>query len=101
MPYVYNVPSQPHSMIVLTLLQPFSGLAVLTAAYSFIYRLMANHTGANPQEGVLDKETLKSFFGYSGPEDALVHTPGTERIPENCRFCLLSLTSKVVCTNML
>jgi hypothetical protein len=49
---------------------------------------MANHTGANPEEGTLDKETLKSFFGYSGPEDALVHTPGTERIPENCMFIL-------------
>jgi hypothetical protein len=48
---------------------------------------MANHTGPNPQEGVLDKETLKSFFGYSGPDDALVHTPGTERILENCTFC--------------
>ncbi|PIA80068.1 Aromatic peroxygenase [Cercospora beticola] len=62
---------------------PFSGLAVLPAAYSFIYRLMANHTGANPQEGVLDKETLKTFFGYTGPDDALVFNPGTERIPEN------------------
>jgi hypothetical protein len=57
---------------------------VLPAAYSFIYRLMANHTGSNPEEGVLDKATLKSFFGYSGPDDNLVHTPGTERIPENC-----------------
>ncbi|UJO25087.1 Dothistromin biosynthesis peroxidase dotB [Fulvia fulva] len=60
------------------------GLAVLPAAYSFICRLRANHTGADPQEGTLDKETLKASFGYPGPDDKLVHTPGTERIPENC-----------------
>jgi hypothetical protein len=34
-------------------------------------------------EGVLNKEVLKSFFSVSGPDTALVHTPGHERIPEN------------------
>lgn len=44
---------------------------------------MANHTGPNAADGVLNKATLKQFFGYTGPEDALVFNPGTERIPEN------------------
>lgn len=52
------------------------------AAYTFIYRFMANKSAENP-EGVLTKEVLKSFFGFTGSDDDMVHNPGWERIPEN------------------
>lgn len=61
---------------------PFSGVVVQPAAYTFIYRFMANKSAENP-EGVLTKEVLKSFFGFTGPDDDMVHNPGWERIPEN------------------
>ncbi|KAJ3858652.1 hypothetical protein EV359DRAFT_87413 [Lentinula novae-zelandiae] len=60
----------------------FSGLAVQPAAYQFTFRLMANKSEEFP-EGRLDRDTLKSFFAISGPDDNLVYTPGHERIPDN------------------
>lgn len=61
---------------------PFSGVAVQPAAYTFIYRFMANKSEEHP-EGVLNKEVLKSFFSISGDDDNLQYTPGNERIPDN------------------
>ena len=61
---------------------PFDGIQVSQAAYTFIYRFMSNKSAENP-EGVLNKDVLKSWMSVSGPEDALVHTPGHERIPDN------------------
>jgi len=62
--------------------QPFAGMAVSQAAFTFIYRFMANHTAEAP-EGILSRDTLKSFMAISGPDDAPVWTRGHERIPEN------------------
>lgn len=61
---------------------PFTGVAVSQAAFTFIYRLMANHTAEEPQ-GRLDQDVLKSFFSVSGESDSLQWTPGHERIPNN------------------
>ncbi|KAL1647739.1 hypothetical protein SLS58_002540 [Diplodia intermedia] len=61
---------------------PFSGVVVQPAAYTFIYRFMANKSAEHP-EGVLTKEVLKSFFAFTGPDDDMTHNPGCERIPEN------------------
>ena len=61
---------------------PFSGVLVQPAAYTFIYRFMANHTSANP-DGILRKDVLKSFFSITGDEGDFTYTPGHERIPEN------------------
>lgn len=43
---------------------------------------MSNHSAEN-KNGFLTRSVLKSFFAISGPDNALVYTPGTERIPEN------------------
>lgn len=46
----------------------FSNIPTLTvglAAYSFIFRLFANHTQERP-EGILNGDVLKSFFAISG-----------------------------------
>ncbi|EMC90870.1 hypothetical protein BAUCODRAFT_80706 [Baudoinia panamericana UAMH 10762] len=61
---------------------PFEGMAVSQAAFTFIYRFMANHSAEYP-EGVLNKDVLKSFMSISGPENNLVWTPGYEQIPAN------------------
>ncbi|USW58157.1 Putative chloroperoxidase [Septoria linicola] len=61
---------------------PFGGIAVSQAAFTFIYRFMSNKSAENP-EGILNKDVLKSFMSYSGPENALVHTPGHEKFPDN------------------
>ncbi|KAJ3804494.1 Chloroperoxidase, partial [Lentinula aff. lateritia] len=57
------------------------GLAVQPAASQFIFRPMGNKSEEYP-EGRLNRDTLKSFFAISGPDD-LDHTPGHERIPDN------------------
>nr|POF15021.1 aromatic peroxygenase [Quercus suber] len=62
--------------------QPFGGIEVSQAAFTFIYRFMANKSAENP-EGILNKAVLKSFHSISGPENNLVWTPGHERIPDN------------------
>ncbi|XP_018915906.2 uncharacterized protein [Bemisia tabaci] len=62
---------------------PFSGVFVVSAAYTFIYRFMANHTSEHP-EGHLGPEVLKSFFSVT--EDAygnFKYEYGHERIPDN------------------
>ena len=45
--------------------------------------LMSNHSAEYPN-GILDKETLKSFFAITEADDGtLTYTPGYERIPDN------------------
>jgi hypothetical protein len=62
---------------------PFSGVAVQPAAYTFIYRFMANKSAEHP-DGRLDKETLKSFFGMTENSDgSFSGGAGYERIPDN------------------
>lgn len=55
---------------------------VQPAAYTFIYRFMANKSAEYP-EGYLDGEVLKSFFSISGEPGNFKHTEGHERIPDN------------------
>lgn len=61
---------------------PFDGMLVSQAAFTFIYRFMANHSAEYP-EGRLDKDVLKSFMSISGPEDNLQWKKGYEQIPTN------------------
>ncbi|KAI1741822.1 hypothetical protein F4680DRAFT_63304 [Xylaria scruposa] len=63
-------------------LAPFSGVVVTSAAYTFIYRFMANKTAENPM-GVLNGETLKSFYAITGDYPNFTVTPGHERFPDN------------------
>lgn len=45
-------------------------------------RLMSNHSAEYPN-GILGKETLKSFFAITeNPDGSLSYSPGTERIPD-------------------
>ena len=52
------------------------------AAYTFIYRFMANKSAEYPQ-GKLDGEVLKQFFSITGNDGNFKYTPGYERIPDN------------------
>ncbi|KAK5164366.1 uncharacterized protein LTR77_010062 [Saxophila tyrrhenica] len=61
---------------------PFTGILVSQAAYTFIYRFMSNKSEEYP-EGILDKNTLKSFMAISGSDDNPKWTFGHERIPDN------------------
>ncbi|KAI9755788.1 MAG: hypothetical protein M4579_004151 [Chaenotheca gracillima] len=62
---------------------PFAGAAVSNAAHTFIPALMSNHSAEYPN-GILDKETLKSFFAISEASDGtLTYKKGYERIPDN------------------
>ncbi|OWP06256.1 hypothetical protein B2J93_2494 [Marssonina coronariae] len=61
---------------------PFAGVTVQPAAYTFIYRFMANKSAEHP-EGVLNQEVLKSFFSITGDSGNFQWTEGYERIPEN------------------
>lgn len=61
---------------------PFSGVIVQPAAYTFIYRFMANKSAEYP-EGRLNGDVLKSFFSITGEPGNFVYTPGWERIPDN------------------
>lgn len=45
----------------------FSGVAVQPAAYTFIYRFMANKSAEYP-EGLLNGDVLKSFFSITGED---------------------------------
>lgn len=47
---------------------PFGGILVSQAAFTFIYRFMANKSAEYP-EGILNKATLKSFMAIEGEED--------------------------------
>lgn len=48
---------------------PFAGVAAQPAAWSFIYRFMANKSAEHPM-GLLDGETLKSFYSITGKQQA-------------------------------
>ncbi|KAL9101911.1 MAG: hypothetical protein Q9163_002877 [Psora crenata] len=61
---------------------PFSGLAVTSGAWTFIYRLMANKSSEHP-EGLLTGNVLKSFYAVTGDYPNFQYTPGHERIPDN------------------
>ncbi|KAI4161935.1 MAG: hypothetical protein LQ342_004383 [Letrouitia transgressa] len=64
---------------------PFSGVLASPAAWSFIYRFMANKSAEHP-EGRLTGDVLKSFYAVSGGEssgEGFSYSPGHERIPEN------------------
>ncbi|KAH0340818.1 Cloroperoxidase, partial [Aureobasidium melanogenum] len=61
---------------------PFSGVVAQPAAWSFIYRFMANKSAEYPA-GKLDGEVLKSFYAITGEDGNFTYTPGHERIPEN------------------
>ena len=61
---------------------PFSGVIALPAAWSFIYRFMANKSEEYPS-GLLDGEVLKSFFAITGEDGNFVYNRGHERIPDN------------------
>ena len=61
---------------------PFSGAVAQPAAWSFVYRFMANHTAEHP-EGRLTGEVLKSMYSITGDDGNFTYTPGHERIPEN------------------
>ena len=52
---------------------PFSGVAVTPAAYTFIFRYMANKSAEYP-EGYLDGNVLKSFFSITGEDGSFVYT---------------------------
>lgn len=60
---------------------PFSGL-VAPDAHNFVVHFMSNRSEEN-MGGVLDGETLKSFFSVTGEPGSFVHTPGQERIPDS------------------
>ncbi|POR39495.1 hypothetical protein TPAR_00289 [Tolypocladium paradoxum] len=61
---------------------PFTGVAVQPAAFTFIYRFMANNSAEYP-EGYLDGDVLKSVFSITGEPGSFVYSEGHERIPEN------------------
>lgn len=62
---------------------PFAGVIASTGGFSFPPRLMSNKSAEHPDNGILDKEMLKSFFAISGPDNNLTYTYGYERIPAN------------------
>ncbi|EGP83573.1 unnamed protein product [Zymoseptoria tritici ST99CH_3D1] len=61
---------------------PFPGLLVQSAAFTFIYRFMANHSEADPV-GTLSYDVIKSWFGIEGENGNYKARQGYERIPEN------------------
>lgn len=61
---------------------PFTGVLVQPAAYTFIYRFMANHSEENPY-GYLSYDVIKSWFGITGDSGSYIANQGQERIPEN------------------
>ncbi|KAI9651258.1 hypothetical protein NHQ30_001296 [Ciborinia camelliae] len=61
---------------------PFSGVIVQPAAYTFIYRFMANKSAEFP-DGYLNGEVLKSFFSITGEPGSFKWTEGHEKIPDN------------------
>jgi hypothetical protein len=61
---------------------PFSGVLVQPAAYTFIYRFMANHSAEHPA-GILPYDVLQSWFGVQGTNGNYKAVQGSERIPDN------------------
>ncbi|KAF2086924.1 Cloroperoxidase [Saccharata proteae CBS 121410] len=62
---------------------PFAGVIASTGGFTFPPRMMSNKSAEHPDNGILDKENLKSFFSITGDDDNLTYTYGYERIPEN------------------
>ena len=60
----------------------FEGAIASPAAFTFIYRFMANKSAEIP-EGRLDRTSLKNFYSMTGDSGNFQYTPGYERIPEN------------------
>jgi hypothetical protein len=62
---------------------PFSGVLVQPAAYTFIYRFMANHSAEDPA-GLLSYDVIESWFGIKrSPDGTYTAEQGAERIPDN------------------
>ena len=61
---------------------PFSGVVAQPAAWSFIYRFMANKS-AEHSEGLLTGDVLKSFYSITGDYPNFKYTPGYEKFPDN------------------
>jgi hypothetical protein len=61
---------------------PFAGVLVSLAGFSFLVRMMANHSEEFP-EGSLSKQQLMSFFSITGESGNFQYNPGNERIPDN------------------
>ena len=61
---------------------PFSGVIASPAAWSFIYRFMANKSEEYPM-GLLNGEVLKSFYSVTGDYPNFKYTAGYEKIPDN------------------
>lgn len=61
---------------------PFTGILVSQAAFTFIYRFMANKSAEAP-EGILNRQVLKSFMSIQGEGESMRWVPGHERFPEN------------------
>lgn len=61
---------------------PFTGVAVQPAAYTFIFRFMANHSQEYPA-GYLSYDVIKDWFGITGESGNYVAHQGMERIPDN------------------
>ena len=61
---------------------PFSGVLAQPAAWSFIYRFMANKSSEHP-EGLLTGDVLKSFYSITGDYPNFQYTPGHESFPNN------------------
>lgn len=61
---------------------PISGVIVSPAAFTFIYRFMANKSAEYP-DGRLDGDVLKSFFSITGDYPNFKYTAGHEKIPDN------------------
>jgi hypothetical protein len=62
---------------------PFAGVIASTGDFTFPPRMFSNKSAAYPDNGILDKDILKSFFSINGTDDNLVYTEGYERIPAN------------------
>ena len=60
---------------------PFTGMAVSQAAFTFIYRFMANKSAEYP-EGVLNQQVLKSFMSITGTDSNVssLHKLSLEKI---------------------
>jgi len=61
---------------------PFAGVLVQPAAYTFIFRFMANHSAESPA-GTLNYDVLQSWFGVQGSNHDYSAVQGSERIPDN------------------
>jgi hypothetical protein len=61
---------------------PAPGILATAAAYSFIFRFMANNSVEYP-EGYLTADMIKTFYSVTGTQGNYIYMPGCERIPDN------------------